>query len=294
MTSDNRVTGRTKLMGVIGNPIEHSISPQLHNTVSSLLGVDYVYVPFRVEKEVLGDAVKGLKALGFVGFNITVPFKNDVLEFLDEVTDEVKLIGAANTVKIQNGKLYGFNTDTEGFARAFQEETGTGFRGKRITILGAGGAARGIAVKVALEGAAVVSIINRTVAKAYEIAEIINKNIGIPAAGYANEESTVADVIEKSDIIINTTSIGMHPQVDECPVDGAVVFSPRQIVYDAIYNPVQTALLKKAERDGSKAVNGLGMLFYQGIYAYEIWTGIKVKDEIIQSAYEAFLKILKK
>lgn len=294
MEADNRITGKTKLMGVIGNPIEHSISPQLHNTLNKMLGLDFVYVPFRVETGALQDAVKGLKALGLVGFNVTVPYKNDVLEFLDETTEEVKIVGAANTIKNAGGRLYGYNTDTEGFARSFKEDSGTGFEGKKVAVLGAGGAARAIAVKVASEGAAGISIINRTVSKAMEIAGIINSNIGTGTDCYRPEDSGAAEALFESDIVINTTSIGMFPRIDECPVDKNTVFREEQIVYDIIYNPVKTKLLKKAEESGCKVINGLGMLFYQGIYAYEIWTGLKISEEKLREAYACFVKILGK
>lgn len=288
-----RVTGKTKVLGVIGNPIEHSISPQLHNTVSHMLEMDFIYVPFRIDRENLGDAVKGLRALGFEGFNVTVPYKKDVLQFLDEVTKEVQLIGAANTIKNLDGRLYGYNTDAEGFARSFKEESGTSFEGKHVTILGAGGAARAIAVKVALEGASSIRIINRTLEKAVEIAEIINQQIGPVAQGYHSDAPRIFTIIDESDIIVNTTSIGMYPEVEGCPVDEGICFKSHQIVYDAVYNPTKTKLLKKAEQNGCKTINGLGMLFYQGIYAYEIWTGIKLKKETIKDAYASFLTILK-
>ena len=152
MNIDNRVTGTTRLMGVIGNPIEHSISPQLHNTINTLLNVDAVYVPFKVEKDDLENAVKGIKALNLVGVNVTVPYKKEIIKFLDDKTKEALLMGAVNTVKNIDGRLYGYNTDAEGFSRSFKEEAGTGFKGKKVVINGAGGAARAIAVKNCYRG----------------------------------------------------------------------------------------------------------------------------------------------
>jgi shikimate dehydrogenase len=292
MQIDKRVTGRTRLLGVIGNPIAHSISPQLHNTISSHLGVDLVYVPLRVEKEELGTAVKGLKALNYIGFNVTVPYKKDVMKFLDENTKEAILMGAVNTVKSIDGRLYGYNTDAEGFARSFKQETGTGFKGKNIMLLGAGGTTRAIAVKIALEGAQKLAIVNRTLTKADEIADMINNNFRPITTALSPEEEKTARAFSESDIIINTTSAGMHPNVDDTPLTGGMQFQAHQIVYDVVYNPGKTKFLEEADGSGCKISNGLGMLFYQGISAYEIWTGIKLPDKLIKEIYVSFTEII--
>ncbi len=293
MNIDNRVTGTTRLMGVIGNPIEHSISPQLHNTINTLLNVDAVYVPFKVEKDDLENAVKGIKALNLVGVNVTVPYKKEIIKFLDDKTKEALLMGAVNTVKNIDGRLYGYNTDAEGFSRSFKEEAGTGFKGKKVVIIGAGGAARAIAVKIAIEGAEKISIVNRTVSKAQDIAEIISNNYGTEVICYGPKDAGFKEDFHKGDIIINTTSAGMFPNVDESPVGKGFVFSENQIVYDVIYNPSKTKFLKKAEKSGCKVINGLGMLFYQGISAYEIWTGIKINNEVLGEVYMSFVNIFK-
>jgi shikimate dehydrogenase len=292
MQIDKRVTGRTRLLGVIGNPIAHSISPQLHNTISSHLGVDLVYVPLRVEKEELGTAVKGLKALNYIGFNVTVPYKKDVMKFLDENTKEAILMGAVNTVKSIDGRLYGYNTDAEGFARSFKQETGTGFKGKKIMLLGAGGTTRAIAVKIALEGAQKLAIVNRTLTKADEIADMINNNFRPITTALSPEEEKTARAFSESDIIINTTSAGMHPNVDDTPLTGGMQFQAHQIVYDVVYNPGKTKFLEEADGKGCKISNGLGMLFYQGISAYEIWTGIKLPDKLVKEIYVSFTEII--
>jgi shikimate dehydrogenase len=293
MKIENIVSGKTKVVGVIGCPIEHSISPHLHNMISSKLGVDLIYVPFRVEKPELENAVKGLKALNLVGFNVTVPYKKEIMKFIDDNSKEALLMGAVNTIKNIDGRFYGYNTDAEGFSRAYKEIVKSGFRGKRITLLGAGGAARAISVKVAKEGAEKISIINRSIEKAFDITEIINNNFNKIAKAYSNDDSQVNKVFSESDIIINATPIGMYPEIGASPLNKKMKLTKEQIVYDTIYNPVKTKLLQEAQKAGAMAVNGLGMLFYQGVFAYEIWTGIKITEEIIKELFTEFTKIVR-
>ena len=294
MRIDNRVSGKTKLVGVIGCPIEHSISPQLHNTISKKLGVDLIYVPFRVEKADLEQGVKGLKALNLIGFNVTIPYKKEIMKYIDDNTKEALLMGAVNTVKNIEGRFYGYNTDAEGFSRAYKEAAGSGFRGKRVAILGAGGVARAIAVKIAMEGAGRITIINRSIEKALDITEIINNNYEPVAKAYSNTDPLSYKLFSESEIIINATPAGMYPEMNATPIINEMKFSKEQIIYDTIYNPVKTKLLIAAEKADAKAINGLGMLFYQGIFAYEIWTGIKIKEEIAKDLYISFIRILNK
>jgi shikimate dehydrogenase len=292
MEIDNRIVGSTGLIGLIGNPVEHTISPQLHNTISRHLGVDTIYIPFRVEKEDLERAVKGLRALNVIGFNVTVPYKKDVMKYLDENSKEALLMGAVNTVKNIGGRLYGYNTDAEGFSRSFKEESGTGFKNKKVALIGAGGAARAMSVKIALEGARRITLINRTLSKADEIKEMVNNNIVKVIESISAEDKGLSHLLQEADIVINTTSVGMHPHVEDMPVNVPMNYSKDQIFYDVIYNPVKTRFLAAAEEAGCKTINGLGMLFYQGIYAYEMWTGIKLSDDLIREFYKSFIGIL--
>ena len=293
MKLNENITGRSKLLGLLGNPVEHSVSPLLHNSLSTLLGIDAVYIPVKVEKDKLGDMIEGLKAGNFVGFNVTIPFKEDILKYVDHMTDEVRLVGSANTVRNTGGVLYASNTDADGFARAFEEETGSGFQGKNILILGAGGTARSLAAKVASKGASRLHIINRTIRKAEDIASMIRSNYSLvcETEEFADKMS-LRKTIEDSDIIINTTSVGLYPDTEESPIDDNIHFDGRQIFYDVIYNPVKTRLLQQAEGFGCKTVNGLGMLFYQGILAYETWMEMKIPDSILKELYAEFLKYL--
>jgi shikimate dehydrogenase len=288
----NSITGKTKLLGVIGDPLGHSISPQLHNTLSRYLGVDATYVPFHVGKGQLEYSIKGLLAVNVLGFNITIPYKKDVINYIDDISREAALIGAVNTVKNINGRLYGYNTDAAGFIRSFKEETGMGLNGKKVVLLGAGGAARAIAVGLAFEEVSEISIINRTISKAAEIAGIINNNISMIAKYYSTMSLEASDILKQGDIIINTTSLGMYPHIDKTPISFPFEFTDNQILYDVIYNPMRTRFLQEGEKQGLKIVNGLGMLIYQGIQAYEIWMDVKVTDEVIKKLFNALSHLL--
>lgn len=293
MNIDARVTGQTKLIGIIGNPVEHSISPILHNSLSTLLGLDLIYVPLKVAKEDLSLVVEALKALDFVGFNVTAPYKRDIMKYIDENAIEAILMGAVNTVKKIDGRLYGYNTDAEGFLRSFKEEAQTSFEGKKVVLIGAGGVARPIAVKIASEGAEKISIVNRTKEKAIELAETVNENVKEVVQVYNLEDKTFKMAVEESNIIINTTSVGMTPDVKSTPIKGSY-FNSNQIIYDVIYTPAETKLLTDARKKGCKTINGLGMLFYQGIMAYEIWTGLKLSDENIKEIYSSFKEMIQR
>lgn len=282
------ITGKTKLIGVIGNPIEHSISPQLHNTLNKHLGIDAVYIPMKAEKDSLEDVVKGLKATNFVGFNVTIPFKNEIIRYLDTCSEEAAQIGAVNTVVNKDGVLHGYNTDAEGFARSFKMEAATDFQGKTIAIVGAGGVARAIAVKLAIEKAEHIYIINRTLSKAEEISDLICKNFTCESSASIINSAESFEDLKSSDIIINATSIGMYPQIDENPIPSFSDFNNNQIVYDTIYNPSKTKLLSVASSKGCKSINGFGMLIFQGVLAYEMWTDLRISKADIKSLFKAF------
>lgn len=285
---DDRINGKTIILGLMANPIGHTVSPQLHNTLSAMLGIDAVYIPFKVEKDSLGDAVKGLKACNLLGFNATIPFKEELLKYVDECTEEVRLMGSANTVKNTCGRLYAYNTDADGFIRSYKEETGGGFEGREVVMLGAGGTARSLAVRIASKGAAKLYLANRTLEKAQEIANTINATAGGIIEPLSLSDAKIKGIIENCDIIVNTTSLGMYPHIEECPLGDDIRFNHKQIVYDVIYNPAKTRLLKLAESCGCKTVNGLGMLFYQGILAYEIWMDMKIPDNVISQLSKEF------
>jgi shikimate dehydrogenase len=300
MQLDMRVNGLTKLTGLIGNPVEHTVSPTLHNSLFSAAGCNGIYLPIKVQADRLKDAVYGLKAAGFIGFNVTIPYKGAILEFLDEISEEAALLEAVNTVKIDGDRLIGTNTDGDGFLRAFHGETGEGFEGSSVCILGAGGTARTLAIKIALKGAGKICIINRTKSSADELAGKINGIVGsmteskrttaISAEKAGSNEAMTA--LMQCDIIINATSVGMHPYSDVCPLDDSFPFRREQIIYDVIYNPAETKLMALARRKGCLAVNGAGMLFYQGVKAFENWMGSIVPEKELSDLYAVFLKYL--
>jgi len=303
MYLDKRVSGNTIITGLIGNPVRHTVSPVLHNSLFNMLGIDGIYMPMEVRPASLGAAVKGLEALGFTGFNVTIPFKEEIMNYLDVISEEARLFGAVNTVTVTDGKLIGYNTDGDGFSIAFREQAGCGFKNKKICVLGAGGTARSIAFKAALEGASAISIINRTVKKADELVLRLkeaarsglfpNCNMtGLTAAALGSEDADI--LLSECDIIINTTSVGMYPNIHESPLHGGFTFKSSQIVFDAIYNPPKTKLLIDAELNGCRIINGAGMLFYQGVRAFEIWTGKPVPDKITGMLIKEFINYLKK
>lgn len=284
------VNGRTALYGLIGCPVEHTKSPFIHNTLFRELDINGVYIPVQVKQGELEAAVKGLRAQNFSGFNVTVPYKKDVIKYLDDISNDALLMGAVNTVKNINGRLKGYNTDAEGFSRDLKESFGTDFAGKRVMLLGAGGTARALSVKLAAEGVKNLTIANRTLENAKKIEVLISDNFGKIATSVTPEQAGFYDILKANDIIINTTPVGMSTFEIKTPFDFKFEFEKRQLVYDVIYAPEKTEFLRQAEESGCKIKNGFGMLINQGISAFEIWTGKVVSKN---SAVE-LLKLINK
>ncbi|MBI5788097.1 MAG: shikimate dehydrogenase [Candidatus Schekmanbacteria bacterium] len=274
------ISGHTKIVGIFGYPVRHTLSPAMHNAAFAALGLDYVYLPFEVPPDNLGQALRALPALQIAGVNLTIPHKERALEYLDEISPQAQLIGAVNTVKVEGHKLIGYNTDGEGFLQSLNQDGGIDPKGRRVCLLGAGGAARAVAMALVEAKIRELAILNRTVERAQLLAEQIS--------GYYPEVSVCTDsldnqeIIARSDIIINTTLVGMKPD-DELPIDPKVI-SPLGFVCDVIYHPAKTKLLAAAEKRGAKTMNGLGMLLYQGTLAFEIWTGRKAPVEVMKKA----------
>ncbi len=268
------VNGKTVLYGLIGWPVEHTKSPFIHNTLFKEFNMNAVYVPVPVNPRELEKAVEGLKAQNFAGFNVTVPHKKDIIKYLDDVSEEALLMGAVNTVKISDGRLKGYNTDADGFVRDFTGAFDTDFKGKRVTLLGAGGTARALAVKLAAEGTGRLTIVNRTLQNAQAIVELAVDNLGHSRVyGITPEAPEFQKELEQSDIIVNTTPAGMSTYGAATPFNYDFVFGKKQLVYDVIYTPGKTRFLEQAEACGCKIRNGFGMLINQGVLAFEIWTG---------------------
>lgn len=278
------IKGDTKVAAVLGYPVKHSLSPFIHNSLRSITSKDIIYVPFEVEPACLKEAVMGLKALNVAGFNVTVPHKQAIIPFLDEVQGDAVEFGAVNTVVNNDSRLIGFNTDGEGFVLDLSNFIGHHLNNKIYSIIGAGGSARAAAFKLAQAGASHIFIINRTLDKAVELCETVKKKYGCSTAPVSIFQSQEA--ISNSEIIINTTSCGMYPCTDLCPVECTDVLHKSQYVYDLIYNPKKTKLLSLAEEKGCKISNGLGMLVFQAIISFTIWSGCKFDKYKLKEIYE--------
>lgn len=262
-----------KLFGVIGDPIAHSMSPLMHNDLFQHYNIDAHYFPFHVKKENLCHAINGLKVLGVSGFNVTVPHKMAIIPLLDEVDPLAEAIGAVNTVVNVDGKLVGYNTDGEGYVKALTEQV-SNLQDKRVLMIGAGGAARGLFFTLAKVGVKKLDVVNRTIEKALNL--IHECPYPIDAAALSLREAEL--IVGEYDIIIQTTSIGMAPNIDETPIK-LENLKQGAFVSDIIYNPLETTLLSEAKHNGATIQNGLDMFVFQGALAFELWTGIFPESE---------------
>ena len=282
------ITGNTKLTGLLGSPVAHSISPLMHNEAFNLLNLDYVYLCFNVGTDGLKEAVAGLKAIGVKGFNCTMPDKNLMCELADDLSTAAKMIGAVNTVVNVDGKLIGHNTDGIGYMQAVKD-AGHNIIGKNMTLLGAGGAATAVCVQAALDGVKninIFSIKDQFFPRAQKLVDKINSSTNCNAALYDLEDKSMLNKsIEQSHILTNGTSVGMAPNINNCIITDESVFREDLIVSDVIYNPEETKLLKLAKAHGCKTFNGLYMLLYQGAEAFKIWTGEEMPVEKIKAKY---------
>jgi shikimate dehydrogenase len=267
------INGQTRLVGVMGWPVEHTMSPHMHNAAYAELGMNCCYVPLAVKPEGLADAVAGLHALGFAGCNITVPHKQGVFDCLDEVSEEAQIVGAVNTLVRKARGWAGGNSDLHGFLMSLDEERVT-LKGKRSLVLGAGGAARGLVYALASQGAEIV-LMNRTLARAEGLAKEMEAAFpGAMAAALPMEEGLLLQEAERAELFVNTTSLGMWPEVGRSPWPEGTPFPSHQVVFDAVYNPLRTRLMEQAEASGARAIGGLKMLVYQGAVAFDWWFGV--------------------
>jgi|YelNatPaOPRAMG01_1025707.scaffolds.fasta_scaffold24012_2 shikimate dehydrogenase len=273
------INATTKVVGVIGYPISHSLSPQMHNAAFAHLGLNYIYVAWEVAPQNLKLAMDGVRGLGIVGVNVTIPHKEKVGEFLDSLSEEAEKVGAVNTVQNLNGKLIGYNTDVEGFKRAL----GVDVRGKRAVLLGAGGAGKAVAYALVSSGASCI-ILNRTEEKAKELAEKY-KSLG-EIEGKALTPSNLKEAMRGADILINATSLGMKGEEIEGVEE---VLGKGILVMDLVYNPRETPLLKAAREKGAEVVEGWKMLLHQGAFSFEIWTGRKAPLEVMEKVLQKIL-----
>lgn len=265
------INNNTRLIGLIGSPVEHSLSPSIHNALYDIFDMNFVYMTFDVKANELQKAVEGMCALSFAGFNVTIPYKQEILKFLDDIDEEAKMIGAVNTVTLHNGNLKGYNTDGMGFIEGLKR---MGFNplNKDVAIIGAGGASRAICVYLLKEGVRCIYLINRTHQKSLELAKEFNSQynseIIIPIE---KQELKCANL----DLIVNTTPVGMWPQIYGNPLED-FKFCAHTVVVDIIYNPKETRLLQEARRQGCTVQNGIDMLIGQALESIKLWTGIDI------------------
>lgn len=271
------IDGHTKQLGIIGDPVEHSFSPKMHNFISEQMNNNYVYSAWCVKPENLKEAIDGIRALGIKGVNVTAPHKTEVMKHIDVITDGAKKLGSVNTVVNKNGILYGYNTDADGFCMSLQK-SGIEIENAKILVIGAGGVVRPTLIKLIENKPSSVTLVNRTKEKALLLADNVFK---------ATDFKIKTDLDEMNfDIVINTTSAGMEPQLDALPIDNISeiedlsFINSKTSVVDMIYNPNETLFLKSARERGAKTVNGLGMLIYQGIIAYELFTDTKLPEDM--------------
>lgn len=284
------MNARTKLCCLIGNPVEHSISPLIHNTLAEKMHINLAYTAFKVEKDNVGNAIRGAKALGILGMNVTVPHKCDVIQYLDEMDELAAKIGAVNTIVTTNNGYKGYNTDIIGLGRQLREEE-IQINGRDVIILGAGGASKAITYLCAQEGAARIFLLNRSINKACELANEVNEhfsNVVVPM-----ELNDYGQLPKKKYPVIQTTSVGLYPNVDKAPIENEDFYELVEAGVDIIFNPKETKFMKMCKAHNAPAYNGLKMLLYQGIAAFELWNDVKVSDEHVQEILALMEKEMK-
>ena len=273
------ISGKTRVCGVIGDPIEHTLSPIIHNAAFQALGLDYVFLAFKVKPAQVEAAVNGMRALNIRGLNVTMPHKTTVIDHLDRVDLSAQIVKSVNTILNKESLLFGFNTDGVGALKALREN-GVEPKGRKVLLLGAGGAARAIAYTLAKE-ADELAILNRTAKDAQNLAKLLEKTANKKIVSGSLSPSEIQQSIQDSDILINATSIGMKPKAEESPVPPKLL-SRNLAVMDIVYNPLETKLAKDANAAGAKVVSGVEMLIYQGAASFEIWTGKSAPVEVMR------------
>jgi shikimate dehydrogenase len=262
----------------------------MHNAAFQKLGIDYEYVPFEVEPEDLKEALTGMRALHVAGFNVTIPHKETILPLLDEVTKLARIIGAVNTVENQEGKLVGYNTDGPGFIDSLREDVNFEPKGKKVVILGAGGASRAVSIMLAEVGAKNLILSDSVNEKANELARYIGTSFNVPCHHLGINDPDLQKSIQEADLLVNTTPVGMSPKINECPLPEKTKLNKNILVYDLVYNPSETKLLKLAKKAGCRAISGLGMLVRQGALAFTIFTGEEPPIDVMWSAAQRALR----
>jgi len=268
------ITGNTRIVGLFGYPVRHTLSPAMQNAAFEALRLDYAYLPFEVSPDDLEDAVKSLAALGIAGVNVTIPHKERVIPLLDEVSEKARLIGSVNTIQVKDRRLIGYNTDAYGFGKSLSEEGGMDPASKKIFVMGAGGVSRAICFQCALSGAKELVIADLDPERSRALGKAVSASFpacGVEICGVSPRE--IEKSVSGKDLFINATPVGMKP--DDPPLIRTEWLETSTVVFDVIYNPAETRLLHEAKARGLSTINGTGMLVYQGARAFELFTGMK-------------------
>lgn len=286
---NQEITGRTKLICLLGSPVQHSKSPMMHNESFRALGLDYCYLAFDIKENQLEKAVEALKLFGARGMNLTMPLKNSIVPLCDRLSPAAQICRAVNTVVIEEDRtMTGHTTDGAGFFMSCREE-GIDIRGKKMTLLGAGGAGTAILVQAALDGAKEIALFSRStspfMSRTLEMIKKLQEKTSCRISLYDYQDDTLKQQIHQSQLLVNATNIGMAPHEDACLIPDASFFHPELAVADVIYNPLETRLVKMAKEAGCKAFGGLQMLLYQGAEAFRLWTGEDMPVERVKEKY---------
>jgi shikimate dehydrogenase len=280
-----KITGKTEVVGLFGYPVRHTASPAFQNAGFEAAGLDWVYVAFEVHPNDLGRAIDGIVALGFRGINLTIPHKQAAIEYLDELSPEAEIIGAVNTVDIRDGRLKGYNTDGQGFVRSIKEESDFDLADKRIFLMGSGGAGRGVAVQAALDGASEICVCDCEESRSQSAVSLIDSRIRPGVARFVPFNSlSIREGVQRCELFVDATPLGM--KLDDPTSIDADWLNSSCLVYDLVYDPPETPLLRAARQRGCRTQNGLGMLLYQGCIAFETWTGVSAPVAEMRRALE--------
>jgi len=277
------LTEKTRFLGIVGSPVKDTLCPRMHNAALRHLGIDALYAPYEIDASELRQLVRAMPLLRFFGMSVTIPFKERVIRFMDEVSDEARQVGAVNTICVDKGRLVGHNTDGAGFVTALKAEGGISLRGERVVILGAGGAARPIAFHVLRQGVERICLANRTRARALALRRSLLRHFPEATVDVAGlDGSAFRDSVGAARFIVNTTAVGMKKR-DRSIVPSRLI-SSSHVVVDIVYKPLRTPLIRAAEKAGARTFNGLGMLLYQGVLAFRLWTGKPAPVDVMKRA----------
>jgi shikimate dehydrogenase len=281
------VSGMTRIYGIIGDPVTHSLSPLMHNTAFKAMGLNCIYIPFQVKKTELKAAIEGIRALNIHGLNVTMPHKLTIIPLIDRLDPLAERIGAVNTVINNEGTLTGYNTDAHGFIRALLDN-GINPQGKKVVVFGAGGVSRAICFALA-EKDCVISIVNRTIDRARKLAKLISIASRHDVKSFGMFRENQCEALDKADIVVNATNVGMGETIGESMVIAGLL-SSSMVVFDTIYHPIETQLLRDAKKIGAQVIDGLDMLLWQGVISFGKWTGLDAPFELMKNELTGVLR----